>query len=145
MLWSIWPQLGFGYRAFWLILSLVSVCTLFHAAATMVRLRSLMKQGQTEHASSARISLAALQARSANLRQPISAALYLFGLIFFLSLPSDIWRHETGRTTPLMAILGVFNLHCVFAGNVFFVLLVLHSFQWFVSGRVSAARARENS
>jgi hypothetical protein len=90
-LWSIWPQLGFGYRVFWFILSLVSVCTLFHAAAIMVRLRSLMKQGQTEHASSARISLAALQSRSANLRQPISAALYLFGLIFFLSLPSDIW------------------------------------------------------
>jgi hypothetical protein len=37
---------------------------------------------------------------------------------------------------PLNSIIGAFRLHFAFAAHVFFVLLLLHCVQWFVSTRV---------
>jgi hypothetical protein len=73
-----------------------------------------------------------------NVRQFTGAALYFFAFLFFISLPHDIWINETG----LGLIRGIPSLHFAFGANVFFVLLVLHATQWFLSARVLAARRR---
>ena len=74
-------------RLFFLLLSLISIYTLFTAIVIMMRLLSLTNQRQAEDASSVQRSVVALQTRSANVQQLIGATFYLFGLIFFLSLP----------------------------------------------------------
>jgi hypothetical protein len=83
-IWSIWPQLGLLYKVFWLLLSLVSAYTLFTTATVWVRLRSLMPQRDGETIPSSRRSLRDLEDRLRNIRQFIGAALFLFGLLFFI-------------------------------------------------------------
>jgi hypothetical protein len=83
---------------FFLILSLVSIYTMFSAAFIMVRLRSLTKQRNVEGGPSLQCSLAALHARSANVGQLVGATFYLFGLIFFLTLPLASRIVELSRT-----------------------------------------------
>lgn len=138
-IWSIWPELGWRYRAFWLLLSTVSTYMLFSIAGIWLRLRSRRIQGEGESISSFRGSLVDLEHRLRNVRQSVGAACYLFGLFFFIQFPRDIWMTETGRLSLIMAILRTLSLNLAFGANVFFVLLVLHSAQWFVSARVSAA------
>jgi hypothetical protein len=58
-LWSIWLYLPFLLRLFFLVLALVSFYTLFSAAVTMVRLRSLSDKRHVEDESSLHRSLAA--------------------------------------------------------------------------------------
>jgi len=127
-IWSIWGVLPILHKLFFLILVLVSIYTLYAASITLVRLRSITNQR----------SLAALQARSANTRQLVNATFYLFGFVFFLTLPGATFVSELSRTPTAMLILRNFLMHFAFAANVFFVFLVLHSLQWFVSARVYA-------
>jgi hypothetical protein len=89
--------------------------------------------------------VAALQARSANLRQLILATFYLFGIVFFFGLRSALWTPDNNSTPGGMLILENFFLHFAFAANAFFIFLVLHSVQWFVSGRVQARALRVNA
>jgi hypothetical protein len=126
-IWTIWPQLAFIFRLYWLILSFVSIYTLLSAASIARRLRSIGDGHQ-------------LTARVENLRQLIGAAFYLFGLLFFWTLPSATSWPGVSKTLPLGEIFGTFSLQFAFATNVFFVLLVLHSTQWFVSGRIRALK-----
>jgi hypothetical protein len=104
------------------------------------RLRSRIAHAKGENNSSPRRSLTDLEDRLRKLRQFIGAALIFFWFLFFLQLPHDIWVTESGRLSLGMAMLGTLSLELVFGANVFFVLLVLHSAQWFVSARVSAAQ-----
>jgi hypothetical protein len=139
-IWSIWTQLAFVHRLFWLLLTLVGAYVLFSAAVIWARLRSRIAHAKGENNSSSRRSLADLEGRLRNMRQLIGAVLFLFWLLFFIQLPHDIWVTESGRLSLGMAILGTVSLDFAFGANVFFVLLVLHSAQWFVSAQVSAAR-----
>jgi hypothetical protein len=139
-IWSIWTQLGFLYRVFWLVLLFVSASMLIFTARIWVRLRSRMAQREGENMSSSRCSLADLEAGLKNVCQFVSAAFYLFWLLFFIQLPYDIWTHETGRETGLLALLGTLSLNLTFGANVVLVLLVVHSVQWLVSARVLAAQ-----
>ena len=91
-IWSIWTQLSFVHRLYWLLLSLVGAYVLFSAAVIWARLRS------------------------------------------------RIAHPESGRLSLGMAMLGTLSLDLSFGANVFLVLLVLHSAQWFVSARVWAAQ-----
>jgi hypothetical protein len=116
----------------------------FSASVIMVRVRSLINQRQVEDTSLLRHSLAALQARIANMRQLIGATFYLFGLIYFLMLPLAT-RILDSRIPLELLILDNFLMYFAFAANVFFVFLVLHSVQWFVSSRVNAYALRLNS
>jgi hypothetical protein len=143
-LWSIWGELPILLQLFSLILSLVSIYTLFSAAVIVVRLRSLTNQRQIESVSSLQHSLTGLRARSANVRQLVSATFYLFGFIFFWILPFAVRTADSKR--PLMTlILENFFLYFAFATNVFFIFLVLHSVQWFVASRVHANAQRLNA
>jgi hypothetical protein len=144
-LWSVWWELPILPKLFLLVLFLVSIYTLFSAAVITVRLRSLTNQRRVEDSSSLRGSLAALQARSANLRQLIGATFYLFGLMFFLTLPLATFILDSGRYTIGTLILHNFLVYFAFANNVFFIFLVLHSVQWFLSGRIQAHELRLNA
>src|SRR6266436_2524976 len=144
-LWSIWKYLPTLQLLFCVIFSLVSIYTLFSATVIMVRLRSLANQRQVEDVSSLQRSLAALHARSANLRQLIGATFYLFGFIFFLTLPFAFITLVSSSTPGWMLIFQNLSIYFTFATNVFFVFLVLHSVYWFVSRRVRASALRLNT
>jgi len=141
-IWSIWPQLSFAYRFYWLLLSLVGVYVLFSAPVIWARLRSRIAHERGEKNGSSRRSLTDLRDRLRNVRQFIAAALFFFWLLFFIQLPNEIWIAEAGHLSLGMAMLGTLSLDFAFGANVFLVLLVLHSAQWFVSARVSNAQQR---
>lgn len=135
-IWTFWSQLGWPYRLFWLILTLVGIYVLSSVIATVVRLRS---------ATDTRSSLPALYARTAKLGHLISGTFYLFGLVFFLDLPTATWTLGDSRELPTLQILGQFLTQFAFAANVFFVFLVLHCCHWFVSARVARAYSTNES
>ena len=139
-IWSIWAQLGLLYKVFCLLLFLVSAYTLFTTARVWVRLRSLMPQRDGETIPSSRRSLRDLEDRLRNVRQFIAATLCLFGLLFFIQLPHDLWTNETGRESVGMAIWGVLSINFAFGASVFFVILILHLAQWLASARVLTAQ-----
>ncbi len=134
-IWSIWSQLSFLYRLYWLLLSLVGFYTLF-SAASIVR-RFPISNYRNDSTESSRIRL---EARITNLRQIIAAMSFAFGAMFFWVLPGAFNTLDHSRNLPLNSITGAFRLHFAFAANVFFVLLLLHCVQWFVSRRVIGSR-----
>ena len=137
-LWVMWTQLGYLDRAFWLIVSVVGVYTLGYGGMVLFRLRSINRRDDDKNASSLRRSLAAYQDRLRNVRQLIAFMLYLLGFVFFLQLPSDLYRNSP----HMVAILGALFINCTFAAYIFFVLLIVHSAQWFVSARIHATLRR---
>jgi hypothetical protein len=120
------------------ILAVVAIYSLFSATAILVRLRSIMNPRQSKDVAALQRSVAALHARSANARQLILATFYLFGIVFFFGLWSVRWAAYHSGATILDGFFAVF----AFAVNAFFVFLVLHSVQWFVSGRLQASALR---
>jgi len=134
-IWSIWSQLSTLYRLYWLLLSLVSFYSLI-SAASIVR-RFPISNHRNASPESSRIRL---EARVTNLRQVIAAMFFAFGALFFWALPGAFHTLGLSRSLPLNEIIGAFWLHFAFAANVFFVLLLLHCVQWFVSRRVLACK-----
>jgi hypothetical protein len=118
---------------------MVSAYGLFSATLIVVRLRSLANRSKVEDLSSIQRSLATLHARSANLHQLVIATFYLFGFIFFLTLPFAFMTLGASKVPGWMFIFENLDYYFAFAANVFFVFLVLHSVQWFVSARVRAS------
>ena len=138
-LWSILKYLPTLQLLFCLILTMVSAYGLFSATLIVVRLRSLANRSKVEDLSSLQRSLATLHARSANLHQLVIATFYLFGFIFFLTLPFAFMTLGASKVPGWMFIFENLDYYFAFAANVFFVFLVLHSVQWFVSARVRAS------
>lgn len=132
-------------KIFFLILTLVTVYTLFSTSSVVVRLRSFTNQHKVMDASSVRCSLAALRIRAENIRQIVGATFYLFGFIFFLTLPWATVTLDNSRTLLLALILRNFFVDFAFAANIFAVFVVLHSVQWLVSSRVNACALRLNA
>ena len=144
-LWSIWIDLPALHRLFLLILAAVGIYSLFSAAVVLVRLRSIMKLHQPKDEAALQRSIATLHAQSANARQLILATFYLFGIVFFIGLRFALWTPDSNRTSVGMLILENFFAYFAFAANAFFVFLVLHLVQWFVSRRLRACALRVNS
>ena len=140
-LWSIWTELPTTARLFVPILAVVAIYPLFSATAILVRLRSIMNPSQPKDAAALQRSVAALHARSANVRQLILATFYLFGIVFFFGLWCARWTPDSSRAS----ILENFFVYFAFAVNAFFIFLVLLSVQWFVSGRLQACALRLNA
>lgn len=138
-LWSILKSLSTLQLLFCLILGLVSVYSLSSATVIIVRLRSLANHRQIEDIPSLQRSLAVLSARSTNLHQLVSATFYLFGFIFFLTLPFAFVTLANSSTPGWKYIFENLGFNFAFAACVFFVFLVLHLVQWFVSARVRAS------
>jgi hypothetical protein len=128
--------------AIFLILSLVSIYTLF--AASVVAVRLLTIRGRFASADTVFLGqfLAALHTRCANMRQLIVGTFYLFGSMVFLGLHSVFITLGDGKLPVGTLILRNLGAYFVFAENVFFVFLVLYSVQWFVSRLVRAQTLR---
>jgi hypothetical protein len=132
------------YRLLFVILSVVSIYSLFSATAILVRLRSIMNQPQCEDVSGLQHSMAALHARSANVRQLIGATFYFFGFVFFFGLRFALRTSET-HTPVGTLILENFFLYFAFAANAFFIFLIVQSVHWFVFSRLQARALRLNA
>jgi hypothetical protein len=144
-LWEILKSLSTLQLLFCLILAVVGIYTLLSVTVILVRLRSLANRSKVEDVSSIQRSLAALHARSANLHQLIGAAFYLFGFVFFLTLPFAFITLDTSKVPGWTSIFQNLGFYFAFSASVFFVFLVLHSVQWFVSARVRATALRLGS
>jgi hypothetical protein len=142
--WAIWDELPAVPKLSILVLLLVSVWTLISAFLIILRLRSIAKQSQVQDAVHLQHSLAALQTRSANLNQLISATFYFFGFVFFLALPAIYFTPESSMPVGLLIFDNILKYIPV-ASNAFFIFLILHSIQWFVSSRINALGRRLNS
>jgi hypothetical protein len=80
------PVLPIVSKLFPLVLVLVGAYILFLASSVLSQLRLLSKQGLTANSTADRNSIAALQASAGNMRQLITAAFYLWGIMFFVTL-----------------------------------------------------------
>src|SRR6267378_8208552 len=117
-LWSILKYLPTLQLLFCLILTMVSAYGLFSATLIVVRLRSLANRSKVEDLSSIQRSLATLHARSANLHQLVIATFYLFGFIFFLTLPFAFMTLGASKVPGWMFIFENLDYYFAFAANV---------------------------
>jgi hypothetical protein len=140
-LWSIWIELPLLHKMFLLLLFVVGVYSLFSATKILAGVRSVMASGQSRDVPAFQNEVATLYARSANMRHLITATFYLFGIVFFWGLRFTLWTPD-GKTSVFQLVLENFFLYFAFAANVFFIFLVLHSVQWFVSARLHAHARR---
>ncbi len=144
-LWSIWTELPTVLLLSTVILAVIAIYSLLSATAILVRLRSIMNPRQSKDVAALQRSAASLHSRSANVRQVTLATFYLFGIVFFFGLRFSLWTPESNSISVEMLILENFFQYFAFAANAFFIFLVLHSVQWFVSGRLRACALRLNS
>jgi hypothetical protein len=140
-LWSIWIELPLLHKLFLFLLFVVGIYSLFSATKILAGVRSVMASGQSRDVSAFQNELAVLYARSANVRQLITATFYLFGIVFFWGLRFTLWTPD-GKTSVFQLVLENFFLYFAFAANVFSIFFVLHSVQWFVSARLHAYAKR---
>jgi hypothetical protein len=110
----------------------------------MVRLWSLAHKRQNEGITSRQHALAVLYARCVNMQQLIAASFYLFGFIYFMTLPFAFNTLGDSKVPGWVLIFENLGFNFAFAADVFFVFFVLHSVQWFVSARVSASARHLN-
>jgi hypothetical protein len=135
-------QLPLMHKLFLLLLAGVSIYIVFSGAAILLRLRSLVPVQSSESDGAQRI-MAVLHYRSAKMRQLIAATFYLFGLVFFLGLRFALYTPESKSVSVVgFLVLQNFYIYFAFAANAFSIFLVLHSIQWFVSGRLQARISR---
>jgi hypothetical protein len=137
-LWTIWRSISFLERLFFLALLLVSIYCLFSAAKTILRLRSTRGLNPDQDRASIQLSFVGLRKRLANVRQTIGAAFYLFGFVLFTNLATIGNTVASSKTPTGYYILQNFLLQCAVAANAFFVFLVLHLIQWFVTRQVNS-------
>lgn len=95
-LWSIWIELPLLHKLFLLLLFVVGIYSLFSATKILAGVRSVMASGQSRDVPAFQNEVAALYARSANVRQLITATFYLFGIVFFWGLRFTLWT-QTAR------------------------------------------------
>jgi hypothetical protein len=141
-LWEILRSISTLQLLFCVILTLVVTYTLFSATVIVVRLRSVARQPQIADASSLQRSMAALHARSSNLSQLVGFTFYLFGSVFFLTLPFAFMTLSDSKVPGWTSIFQNLGFNFAFSAHVFFVFLVLHPVQWFVSARLRASALR---
>jgi hypothetical protein len=144
LLWSIWQEIPLLVKLYLLILLAVSFYALFSSVSSLVRLRSIKNSSKIEDISSIQCSLQALKAKSENMRQIVALAFYLFGLMFCWSFPFAI-RTENGYRSFFTPALHDFFLYFALAVRVFFIFVVLHSAQWFVSRQIDNCSQRLNA
>jgi hypothetical protein len=143
-LWSIWIELPLLHKLFFFVLFVVGVYSFFSAMKIFSGVRSLVTFDQSRDVPALQNEMAALHARSANVLHLITATFYLFGIVFFWGLRFALWTPDS-KTPVGLLVLENFFLYFAFAANAFFIFLVLHSVQWFVSCRLRACALRLNT
>jgi hypothetical protein len=139
---NLWPVLPHLTRLFILFLCVTSVYALIVLAHILFRLRSLKWPRSAETAKDLRSPLAAMNDRLNNLRQLLVFAFYLFSLCFLLQIPAAFSVLVDSNVPTLSIIFTQLGTYIAYATDVFFVFLLLHSLQWFVSSRVKALAGR---
>jgi len=137
-IWSIWIYLPLSQKLLFLALCVLGIYSLFSAAVTVARLRTITDMPHKEDIASIQRALAALRKRSTKLQQFIGAAFYLFGLVLFLGFQWAYFTIDSSSTPVGWLVLENFVIYFAFAANVFLVFLIVHFVQWFVSDRVEA-------
>jgi len=135
-LWSVWPHLTAWEKIFLWALGGLCAYVLFSVAITLRRIRKT--RGSIHDGNSAEVEslFLTLRKRSTNLQKLIESALYLFGVVLFLSFQWAYVILETSNSTIESLVLRNFVAHFVFAFHVFFVLLFLHLMNWIVSNSI---------
>jgi len=136
-IWSIWRELPFPLKLFCLVLVIVCIRTLISALTTLVGLRAFTTSRKAADESRVHPCLATLCLRVENMRQLLSATVYLFVFIFCWILPWVMVTLDNSKTPGGILVMRHFFIDIAFAANVFLAFLVLHSVQWFVSSRVN--------
>lgn len=137
-IWVIWPYLSWLERLSFLTLCILGVYSLW---SVVIVLRLGSAAGDQNHAS-VQEKLISIRKRLRNLKQATVAAFYLFGFVLFAALQSA-YSVSVHTKVPLgWIVLEDFQAHFAFAGNAFFLLLVLHLIQWSVGSRVNAFALR---
>jgi hypothetical protein len=134
-IWLIWPYLSWLERFSFLTLCLVAVWSLY-LAATVLHARSTASVPE---------NLVRIRKRIGNLRQATVAVFYFFGFVLFTGFLNAYFVIDNSKIPTDWIVVGNFQIHFAFAGNVFFLFLTLHLFQWFVVNRVGALGSRANS
>lgn len=137
-IWVIWPYLSWLERMSFLAFCILGVYSLF-SAATVLRLRSTA--GDLNPAS-VQEKLVSIRKRLRNLQQATLAAFYLFGFVLFAGFQSAYSISVLTKNPIGWIVLQDFQAHFAFAGNAFFLLLILHLIQWSVASRVNAFALR---
>jgi hypothetical protein len=140
-LWSLWPALSYLNRLFALILAVVFVYSTTSAIIVYKGLRRLIRSRESAARNSFQF-IATLHRRCANLRQILGATFFLFGLLFFLGLPSATITIGDGRGILAFEILSNFVTRFIYAANVFLIFFGIHLVQWVTSSRVYAYELR---
>jgi small-conductance mechanosensitive channel len=140
--WHLWLYLPFFARFFWFVLSLVCVRTLYSASRILLRLHSVVKRNAGEESRSILRSLTALRSQALNLRQLHVFAFCLFGLCFLVQIPAAFVSFGDSSRSGLSNILENLAIYIAYSADVFFVLLFLHSVQWFVTARIDSGMLR---
>jgi hypothetical protein len=135
---ALWPYLSVASKLFLLILAGVSVRIVYRLAQILVRLRHGTRRA-TSIAPTARDELRTVESQLTSARQLQFFVSYLFAFYFFLQIPDVFRMLGDGKFSLLGAIIQNLGVHFSYATDVCFVLLILHTLQWIVSGRVSAA------
>jgi len=139
-LWSIWKQLSGIEHLFLLALCALCIYSVFSAVSIILGLRSFESPSSDEDIASSRHLIGSLRHRWANLRCLISAGLYLFGIVLFLSFQTMV-VYAMGDAVEAQ-ILGSFVVNCAFAANVIAIFLILHLVQWCVLSRLNSYAKR---
>ena len=84
-------------------------------------------------------SLAVLRTQAANLSQLLHFTFLLFGLCFLIQIPVAFMILDDSGRSVLSSIFRNLAVYIAYAADVFFVMLLLRSVQWFVSSRINAA------
>lgn len=129
----MWSYLSWLERFSFLTLCILAVWSLF-VAATVVRTRN----SSPEH-------LVRIRRRVNNLRRGTLAIFYFFGFVLFAGFQNAYFVIDNSKIPTDWIVVGNFQIHFAFAGNVFFFLLMLHFVQWFVANRVDALGLQSNS
>jgi len=133
-IWLVWPHLSYLERIFLLLLILLSIYVLFVSATTVWAVGKLGRRNGV--GADANEPVAVLRRRSARVDKLITTALYLFGVVLFWGLQRAYFTIDNSKATGESIILMNFGPRFVFAGDVFFVLLVLHAVGWLISHRI---------
>jgi len=129
-IWLVLPYLSFLERLFFIALMVLSIYVIVSAATTVLRVRALL---HTANNADAEQRFIALRRRPARVNRLITTAFYLFGVVLFLGLQGTYSVIDNSKIPTGYVILWNFGPHFAFAGNVFFMLLILHVLGWSIA------------
>jgi hypothetical protein len=134
-LWSIWRMLFLSQRFVIFVLFGVSLYTIYVGIKIFLVTRQLKKstEGTTK-----KVHIAALLKQCKNVGQMIATSFYLSGAVIFLSLRKGFDVLGLSSRPSSFYVAQNFMLVFAYGANVFLILFILHSIQWFLWRRLNS-------